>query len=404
MGSYFLGVFLFAVGIAVTIALHEFGHYSTARMFGMRVRRFFIGFGPTVASFRRGHTEYGFKAVPLGGFCDIAGMTNQDEVTPEEAPVAMRNKPAWQRIIVLLGGIIMNLIVAFVVLYGVAATAGLPNTDVDLTPKVGEVSCVAPRQIDVQTLEPCTGSGPAADAGLRVGDTITAVDDKELISFLDLRDYVITKPNETVTLHVIRDGQELDIPVPVQSAIRLDAAGNEIEIGAIGVANAPIENPTVSYNPVSAIGGTANYTAEVIRASAEGLAAFPSKIPGVMASVFGAERDMNGPMSVVGVSRVGGELVERDMWSSFFMMLASLNVFLALFNLIPLPPLDGGHIAVVIYEKIRDFFRKKRGLPAAGPADYAKLMPITVAVAAALLAVGVLVILADVVNPIRLFG
>lgn len=404
MGSYFLGVFLFAVGIAVTIALHELGHFATARMFGMRVRRFFVGFGPTVASFKRGHTEYGFKAVPLGGFCDIAGMTNQDEVTPEEAPVAMRNKPAWQRIIVLLGGIIMNLIVAFTVLYGVAVTAGLPNTDVDLTPKVGEVSCVPPSQVDAQTLADCTGTGPAGAAGLEVGDTITKVDDKELLSFIELRDYVITRPGETVTLHVNRDGQELDIPVEVASATRLDAQGNEVTIGAIGVSNAPIENPVITYSPISAIGGTAAYTGEVIRASAEGLASFPAKIPGVLASILGAERDMNGPMSVVGVSRVGGELVERDMWSSFFMMLASLNVFLALFNLIPLPPLDGGHIAVVMYEKVRDFFRKLRGLQPAGPADYTKLMPLTMGVAALLLAVGVLVIVADVVNPIRLFG
>lgn len=404
MGSYFLGVFLFAVGIAVTIALHEFGHFATARMFGMRVRRFFVGFGPTVLSFKRGHTQYGFKAVPLGGFCDIAGMTNQDEVTPEEAPLAMRNKPAWQRIIVLLGGIIMNLIVAFVVLYGVAITSGLPNTNVDLTPKVGELSCVSPRQIDAQTLAECSGDGPAGQAGLEVGDTITKVDDKELLSFVELRDYVITKPGETVTLHVTRDGQDIEIPVEVASATRLDAQGNEVEIGAIGVSNAPIENPMITYNPVSAIGGTANYTGEVIKASAEGLAAFPSKIPGVLASVFGAERDVNGPMSVVGVSRVGGELVERDMWSSFFMMLAGLNVFLALFNLIPLPPLDGGHIAVVLYEKVRDLFRKLRGLEPGGPADYTKLIPITLGVASVLMAVGLLVIIADVVNPIRLFG
>lgn len=404
MGSYFLGVFLFAVGIAVTIALHEFGHFSTARIFGMRVRRFFVGFGPTVISFTRGKTQYGFKAVPLGGFCDIAGMTNQDEVTPEEAPVAMRNKPAWQRIIVLLGGIIMNLIVAFVVLYGVAITSGLPNTDVDTTPKVGELSCVPLRQIDAQTLAECSGKGPADKAGLKVGDTISRVDDNQLVSFVELRDYVITRPGQTVTLHVDRDGKELAIPVEVASATRLDAKGNEVEIGAIGVSNAPVENPVIAYNPVSALGGTFNYTGEVIKASAEGLVAFPAKIPGVMASIFGAERDINGPMSVVGVSRVGGELVERDMWSSFFMMLASLNVFLALFNLIPLPPLDGGHIAVVLYEKARDFFRKLRGLQPGGPADYTKLMPITLGVASILLAVGLLVIIADVVNPIRLFG
>ena len=109
-------------------------------------------------------------------------------------------------------------------------------------------------------------------------------------------------------------------------------------------------------------------------------------------------------MSVVGASRVGGELVERSLWDVFWMMLASLNFFLALFNLIPLPPLDGGHIAVVLYEKVRDFFRRLRGKGVGGPANYEKLMPVTYAMAAALLTVGVIVIVADVVNPVRLFG
>ena len=123
-----------------------------------------------------------------------------------------------------------------------------------------------------------------------------------------------------------------------------------------------------------------------------------------MASIFGAERDVNGPVSVIGASRAGGELVQQDLWSMFWMMLASMNFFLALFNLVPLPPLDGGHIAVVLYEKVRDLVRRLRGLDPGGPADYEKLMPVTYAMAAVLLVVGLFVMAADVVNPIRLAG
>ena len=132
--------------------------------------------------------------------------------------------------------------------------------------------------------------------------------------------------------------------------------------------------------------------------------AFPSKIPGVVTAIFGGERDVEGPISVVGASRTGGELVERSMWSVFFTLLASLNFFLALFNLIPLPPLDGGHIAVVLWEKTRDGIRRMRGLPSGGPVNYEKLMPLTYAMATLLMGVGVLVIIADVVNPVKLFG
>lgn len=403
MMSYSLGVLLFGLGIAVTIALHEWGHFSTARFFGMKVRRFFVGFGPTVFSFKRGETEYGFKLIPLGGFCDIAGMTNQDEVSEEEKPFAMVNKPWWQRVIVLLGGIIMNLIVATSVLYGLALTSGLPDPNPDTTAVVGAVGCVAPAQKPTGELEACTGVGPAGEAGLKAGDRIIAADGNTLVSFAELREYVMAKPGETVSLTVVRDAKELDLDITVASAQRLNEKGELQTVGAIGVTSAPLDL-LKTYGSVEAIGATANFSATVVGDTLRGLASFPAKIPGVVASIFGAERQVDGPVSVVGASRVGGELVERSMWPMFFMMLASLNFFLAFFNLVPLPPLDGGHIAVVLYEKVRDFFRRLRGLAPAGPADYSKLMPITIGFAAILMGVGAIVIIADVVNPIRLFG
>ena len=403
MMSYFTGVLLFALGIAFTIALHEWGHFTAARYYGMKVRRFFVGFGPEVFSFQRGETVYGLKAIPLGGFCDIVGMTNQDEVDPEDEPRAMRNKPWWQRIIVLLGGIIMNLLIALIILYGLAVTSGLPNQNPDTTAVVGEVGCVAPRQLDAKNLAPCTGSGPAAAGGVKAGDRIVGVDSTSLESFEQLREYVKTRPNQTITLHVERSDQKLDLPVAVESASRLDETGREHTVGAIGVTSKPLEL-FVSYGPVAAIGATAGFAGSLVTATLDGLASFPAKLPGVVASIFGAEREADGPISVVGASHVGGVLAEHSAWPMFFLLLASLNFFLAFFNLVPLPPLDGGHIAVVLYERVRDFVRKLRGLAPMGPVNYDKLMPLTVAVAALLAGVGIIVIVADIVSPVQLFG
>jgi len=401
--GYFGGVALFALGIMVTIALHEWGHMRSALACGMKVRRFYVGFGPTVVKWNRKGIEYGFKAVPLGGFCDIAGMTAMDEIDEDERPYAMVYKPWWQRIFVLSGGVLMNILVGLVVLYAVAVTAGLPDPDADYTPTVAKTACVPASQIDAQTLSECTGAGPAAEAGIQKGDRITAVNGEAVASFVDLRAKLYEMPGQTADLTVERGTEVLHIDVPVTSVTRLNQAGETVTVGAIGVTSEPVDVMR-SYGPLDGIGATVRFSGSMLSATLQGLASFPGKIPGVVASIFGAERDQEGPMSVVGASRVGGELVERSQWTMFLMMLASLNFFLALFNLVPLPPLDGGHIAVVIYEKIRDFIRGLRGIAPGQPADYTKLMPITYVMSAVLLGIGAIVIIADVVNPVRLFG
>ena len=403
MVGYFGGVALFALGIMVTIALHEWGHMRSALACGMKVRRFYVGFGPTVVKWNRKGIEYGFKAVPLGGFCDIAGMTAMDEIDEDERPYAMVYKPWWQRIFVLSGGVLMNILVGLVVLYAVAVTAGLPDPDADYTPTVAKTACVPASQIDAQTLSDCTGAGPAAEAGIRKGDRITAVNGEAVASFVDLRAKLYEMPGQTADLTVERGTEVLHIDVPVTSVTRLNQAGETVTVGAIGVTSEPVDAMR-SYGPLDGIGATVRFSGSMLSATLQGLASFPGKIPGVVASIFGAERDQEGPMSVVGASRVGGELVERSQWTMFLMMLASLNFFLALFNLVPLPPLDCGHIAVVIYEKIRDFIRGLLGIAPGQPADYTKLMPITYVMSAVLLGIGAIVIIADVVNPVRLFG
>ena len=375
----------------------------TAKAFGMRVRRFFVGFGPKVVSVKKGETEYGIAALPFGGFCDIAGMTAMDPLTPEEEPHAMYRKPWWQRVAVMSGGIVMNLFLGFMVLYLLAVSSGIPNPYADRTPTVGEVSCTSD-QVDATTVADCTGPGPAGEAGVRPGDKILAIDGQEMRTFEEIRKYVLTRPGQTVTLDVERAGERMLIDVPVASVARLTPEGTAFEAGAIGVSNAPVEDAVKRFGPVEAVPATARTSGEMLSASVKGIIAFPGKVPGVVASIFGAERDVEGPISVVGASRAGGELVERSMWTVFFFLLVSLNFFLALFNLIPLPPLDGGHIAVVLYETIRDRLRAMRGLPPGGPVNYQKLAPVTYTMAALLLGVGVLVIIADVVNPVRLFG
>lgn len=398
-----LGIILFALGIGLTVALHEAGHMLTALAFKMRVRRYFIGFGPTVFSFRRGNTEYGLAALPLGGFCDIAGMTSQDEaLTEDEAPHAMYKKPWWQRVLVLSGGIAVNLVLGFLILFIVAQTSGLPDPHADTRPRVGEVTCSADQRSDGE-LEQCSGLGPGARAGVQPGDVITGLNGEEITSFAQLRDKVVALPGQTVTLNVERAGAATDISVTLDTVKRLNAAGELVDAGSIGLSSQPLD-VIEKYSFASALPATWDYSAFMLRATVDGIAAFPAKLPGVAASIFGGERDAESPMSVVGASRVGGELVQRNLWASFLQMLATLNFFLALFNLIPLPPFDGGHIAVVFYEVVRDFLRRLRGKPAAGPADYTKLMPLTYAIAAVLLAVGLVTIVADVVNPIRLFG
>ncbi|MDO5029279.1 MAG: M50 family metallopeptidase [Corynebacterium sp.] len=407
--TFLLGVLLFAVGIAATIALHEWGHLTAARLCGMRVRRYFVGFGPTLYSFKRHHeaggghdTEYGIKAIPFGGFCDIAGMTAQDPLEPGEEPYAMYKKPWWQRIIVMLGGVTMNLIIGFLILYFIAVTWGLPNMGKEMAPRIQAVQCVSPAQRDDGTLEPCTGAGPAERAGVRPGDVIERVNGTKITSYPEAVSLIGSAASGDIELTLNRGGTVHTVTVTPEVVKRKTNDGHDIDQPAIGIAFQRPKTIVNEYNAVSAIGGAASFTGSLFGAVWTGLLSIPEKVPGIVYSIFGGQRDPASPMSVVGASRAGGELVEMNQWPSFFLLLANLNYFLAVFNLVPLPPLDGGHIAVVIYERIRDRIRRLLGKSELGPADYTRLMPVTLAFTAVLLVFGVLVMAADVVNPIVL--
>lgn len=407
-----VGIILFAVGIMLSIVLHEYGHMKVAQMSGMKVRRFFVGFGPTVWSTHRGGIEYGLKAVPLGGFCDIAGMTAYDELSAEDEPRAMWRQAWWKRVAVLLAGPAMNIVLAIALFYSVALGWGLVNQDVQPIPTDRVAAVVGDTCATGTAGEPeCgPGEGPAGAAGIEPGDRITSVDGVAVTSWAGLSDVVSERPGETVPVVVDRGGEEVSTTTTLGSStvdgqsrgalgVRLSDAGIPQEI-----LDDPAYQRVHTYDVWSAVPATLVFTGDMVEATIEGLIAFPSKIPAVAASIFGEDRADDSPVSVVGASYIGGQAAEQGAWWLFLLFLAGLNLFLGAFNLVPLTPFDGGHIAVVFYEKIRDALRRLRGLAPGGPADYEKLAPLTMTVFVLLIGVSAIVITADFVNPILLTG
>jgi membrane-associated protease RseP (regulator of RpoE activity) len=388
VAAYIFGVALFALGICVSVALHEAGHMVTAKMFGMKVRRYFVGFGPTVFSFRRGETEYGLKWIPLGGFCDIAGMTALDEVTPDESSRAMWRYKTWKRTVVLAAGSVTHFILGFVVLYLMAATMGLPNFL--LTPQVASVSeCVQDSTSNQDYKNPDCAPGdpaPALAAGMQPGDVIVAVDGTSTPTYSDVIEKVRPLSGPT-DIQVRRDGDVVPLQVDVTKVERpvLDpenpgAPPKIVEVGSIGVTFPS----RFEYGPIAAVGGAFTFTGDMFVQTWQRLLEFPERIPAVVESIFGEERDPNTPVSVVGASRIGGEAVEQGLWILFLFLLASLNFFVGVFNLLPLLP------------------RRMRGKAAGGPVDYTRLSAVTMVFVLIGGAVVLLTVTADIVNPIRI--
>jgi membrane-associated protease RseP (regulator of RpoE activity) len=397
---------LFAVCIGLSIALHEFGHLVTAKAFGMKATEYFIGFGPKLFSFRRGETEYGFKGIPAGGYVKIIGMTALEDVDPGDKPRAFYSQKVWKRVVVLSAGSAMHFIIGFVVLYFMAVSMGLPNFKD--TPVISEISACVPATQNPKNLNlaPC-GPGdpaPAKQAGMRPGDQILAVGGKSTPTYTDVLQ--VTRQAQGPTPFLIKRGdQQLTLTVDVAKVQRVDVANakpgqdNPLQtVGGVGLAG----TINFRYNALTAVSGATGFTGDMFRNTWSGLMAFPQKIPALLNAIGGGQRDINTPVSVVGASAIGGEAAARGAWSFFLLLLAGLNFFVGVFNLMPLLPLDGGHIAVNLYEKVRDGARRLRGKAAGGPVDYTKLLPVTYAVILVVGAVTLLTVTADIVNPIKL--
>ncbi len=415
-----IGIVLFALLILASVCLHEAGHMGTAKAFGMKVTRYFVGFGPTLWSFRRGETEYGVKGIPLGGFVKIVGMTPQDDdVAPEDQPRAMWRQPVWKRTIVMASGSATHFILGFVLLWITVSFVGVvnPKWDKFLSSDIATQRAAVP-YVQVADCVPATPTSstcdksvaPAKQAGLRSGDEIIALNQTRITDYGDLVDAIrnvpLSQPRAKITY--VRDGQARTTDVTLAPVKRAPTDGPSdaapTDTWAIGVSpSLPPNVPrTLTYGPVDGIARAGVQTGTMFVGIGSALKTLPSKIPGLWDALSGKPRDPNGPISVVGASELGGQTVALGEWGFFLLLAAALNFFVGVLNLLPLLPLDGGHIAIAWYEKVRAWLARLRNRPEPARVDYYKLMPITNAVIVILGAFSLLTILADIINPINI--
>jgi membrane-associated protease RseP (regulator of RpoE activity) len=420
-----LGVVLFAVIILVSVCLHEAGHMLTAKAFGMKVTRYFAGFGPTLWSFKKGETEYGVKAIPLGGFVKIVGMTPQDDdVEPGDEDRAMWRFPVWKRTIVMSAGSVTHFIIGLGLLWIIFAFLATPSpqasafdsatastSQINAYPSYVEVDKVC---LPATATGTCTGNNsPAYKAGLRTGDRITGITydggGSAISNYGQLVDAVRSSPTSQVTISYVRAGQPSSAQVDLLSVSRPpedDPNGTPTQVYALGVLPtlAPGTPTTVKYGAIGGISHAFTTFGDSFSEIGSALKSLPGKIPGLVDAISGKPRDANGPVSVVGASEIGGQAVQHGQWAEFLALAASLNLFVGVFNLFPLLPLDGGHIAIAWYEKVRSWFARMRRRPEPDRVNYFKLMPLTYGVIVVLGGFSLLTILADIVNPINIFG
>lgn len=446
---YLLGVLFVALGISVSIALHEVGHLLPAKRFGVKITQYMVGFGPTVWSRQRGETEYGLKAIPLGGYVRMIGMfppkpgadpsilrgsstgrfsqlmdqardESMEQVKPGDEDRVFYKLSTPKKLVVMLGGPTMNLVIAVVLLGGIFTLYGIG----EITARVSAVSqCVQTVQANGTAPPTCSPSDPKAPAnvaGIRPGDRIIALAGQPVSNWDDVRALVRPNGGRQIGVVVERAGKTLHLTAtPILNNVpRIDAAGNLVvgpdgkaltdRVGFMGFSpSAEIVKQPLTAVP-ALIGDQLSRTAGVVLR-------IPQKMAGIAKAAFGGGvRDPNGPMSVVGVGRVAGEVANgqlpgvADSGASKLVILisliGSLNIALFVFNLIPLLPLDGGHAAGALWEGIKRQAARLRGRPNPGYVDVAKALPVAYAVSIALIGMSVLLIYADLVNPIKIGG
>jgi len=395
-----IGWVIFLVALLFSVMLHETGHFVMAKKFGMKVTRYFVGFGPTLWSTRRGETEYGVKALPLGGFVKIIGMHSLDDVEdPADEPRSFRRKPAWQRIVVLCAGSFMHFVLAFLLIFSLALGIGISN---DNTTQLGTVSaCVAANttQLNKGTCTASDQASPAKLAGLRVGDQVTAFNGKPVSNWTQLGDAIRKAPaGSAATITVKRGGQTLTLHATLATVSGRSGA-------YLGIA------PSVVFqtaSPVRAAQYAGSAFGQVLVGSAKAVAALPGALP----KLFSKDRGSTAAgqvSSVVGAAEATGAAVAANVgWqykvSFVLLLIASLNIFVGAFNMLPLLPLDGGHVAVIVWERIRAWFARLRGRPDPGLVDMAKVLPVSFSIFMVLMFFGVALVLADIVNPVNIAG
>jgi membrane-associated protease RseP (regulator of RpoE activity) len=431
-----VGIVLFVAGILISVALHEMGHMLPAKAFGMKVTQFFVGFGRTVWSTKRGETEYGFKLIPAGGFVRIIGMmppsktqdpseplrvrrantgpiqslvenarsAEYETVAPEDDGRLFYQKVWWKKLIVMASGPMVNIVIAFVLFGGLFMLYG---ANVAQTSVATVTDCVIPASQATadRKCEPGDQVSPAKTAGFQVGDKIVSFNGTQITSWDQLTPLIRANTDKPAVIVVERNGQQQTLQTKTIVNQIPDQAGSDkiVSVGFLGV------SPEMKLERQN-FGFVVGKMGELTVATVKAIGNFPEKLVGVAKSIVGGTRDENSPMSVVGASRVAGEIASNQSLTSgeriafLVSLLASLNLFLALFNFIPLLPLDGGHMIGAIWEGIRRGFAKLLHRPDPGYVDVAKLLPIAYVAASVIVVMGVLLVIADIVNPIKLFN
>jgi membrane-associated protease RseP (regulator of RpoE activity) len=385
-----LGWIIFIFALLFSIMLHEFGHFVTAKKFRMKVTQFFVGFGQTLWSVVRGETEYGVKVLPAGGYVKIVGMTALEDVDPEDEPRSFRRQPPWQRMIVLGAGSFMHFALAFVLLFILAVGIGLANTN---SSTIGSIDPCVPASISAASCAKSDPASPAVKAGLRTGDKIIALGGTRVHTWNELGAAIREQKAGTP---VIRNGHELTLHPSL-------AVVNGRKGSYLGI------SPAVLYatvNPIRAVTYAGSEFGSIVAGSVQALGSIPKAIPELFAKNRSSTAGGN-VTSVVGAGEYTGQAFAAKVgWqtkvSIVLFIVISLNIFVGLFNLLPLLPLDGGHLAVVIYEQIRSWIARLRRRPDPGLVDMRKLLPVSVGVFALLVGFGLLLIMADLVNPVHI--
>ena len=390
----FIGALAFVVALLFSVMVHEFGHYATARRYGMHVTEFFLGFGKRIWSTRRGETEFGLKAIPAGGYCKISGMSPRESLETEIEPRAFYKASVPKKLIVLGSGSFLHFVLGITLLF--TLFAGVGTTQV--LPKISQVVACIPSGEQCAPGDPIS---PAKSVGLMSGDVILSINNDSPMSWDEITQILRANPDREVILRIQRDGKIERVPVTLAKR----TVNGEVR-GYLGIIN---EIGQVRQAPVKALSSTLTTTKEMLRGSVKSLIGLPQQIPTLFRETFlGENRKADGLVGVVGVARATGQtassgvLTAGEKIATFLLIVASLNIFVGVFNLLPILPLDGGHMAVALYEGARRTLARWRGRPDPGPADVEKLTPITFIVVAILIILSLLLLFADIFNPINL--
>lgn len=390
----YIGALAFVVALLFSVMVHEFGHYATARRYGMHVTEFFLGFGKRIWSTRRGETEFGLKAIPAGGYCKISGMSPREPLTTEIEPRAFYKASVPKKLVVLGSGSFLHFVLGIVLLFTLFAGVGTTQ----ILPKVSQVVDCVPSGDQCTASDPIS---PAKSVGLMKGDVILSINNESTMSWDQITPILRANPDRAVVLRIERNGAIERVPVTLAKR----TVNGEVR-GYLGIIN---EIGQVRQSPTKAFSSTLTTTREMFAGSFRSLIGLPQQIPTLFRETFlGETRKADGLVGVVGVARASGQaassgaLTTGEKLATFLLIVASLNIFVGVFNLLPILPLDGGHMAVALYEGARRTLASWRGRPDPGPADVEKLTPITFVVVVLLIVLSLLLLFADIFNPINL--